>query len=290
MGSPTPLLSRCGVRARVPNAGWTALVAAVVASLLGFLLALALGGWVLPASVIVGGGFVIGALWPAPVRIGSDGLLLPGLGKPSFLSFSDVDVVEDDHERTLLRCRDGRTVELFDDRQKKLEDGAVAELHALVARSWSNESATAVVPARDDRDLPRWIEHARARCAVSRDRVLAAVTDPALPLLERAVAAVMLRSALEPSERALIATVASSSASAELAIALHLVCRSDASEADVLEALERLDPARKVVWRAQRAFRALVDTALVDLKPLARSARGARPFDGTRQFTLTPPR
>jgi hypothetical protein len=104
---------------------------------------------------------------------------------------------------------------------------------------------------------------------------------------------VLLRNRLRSEERAYLAMIAASTASAELERALHLVSREDASELDVLTALERFEP--RIGWpeRFRRVLSRLIETARIDLEPPYRRVQSllvqARPFDGTRHFTLTPP-
>jgi hypothetical protein len=292
VSSVAPYLSRCGIRAQAPYARRVALIAGIVSAAIGVLVTLVVGSWMLPIAVIVVGGFVIGALWPLPVRLGNDGLVLPGVGQACFVSFSNVDAVEDDGEATLLHTSDGRRLELVNDQQKKLDELAVGELRALIARCWSDGGTGYVFPPRHEQTLAAWLEMLRAS-SPERGRLLATVADPAASAPHRAAAAVLLRNRLRTEERAHLAMIAAGAASAELEHALHLVCREDASELEVLSALERFEPGRGWPERFRRVLSRVVETARIDLEPPYRRVRSlivqARPFDGTRHFTLTPP-
>jgi hypothetical protein len=248
-------------------------------------------------TVVVGGAFVIGTLWPLPVRVGSDGIVLPGVGRSCFIPFTDVDAVEDDVEHTLLRVRDGRRVELIGADQKKLPERVVADLRDMIARCWSGGDTPVLFPPRDGEDMPTWIETLRRTPALDRPearaRLVAFAEDAAVPPLLRAAAALLLRSALSPEERARLARVASTTAVVELERTLHLIGSEHAPEAALFAALGRLAPRRSLPGRIRRWGEALARTAAIDLVPVARAlklgVKRANPYDRTRPFVLTPP-
>lgn len=285
------------ILARSPHAGWLAIAIATLSALVGFSLAMVLGEWVLPIAVVIGGAFVIGALWPLPVRVGSDGIVLPGLGRGAFVAFTDVDTFEDDALHTVLRTTGGRQVELVGPDQKKLPERIVAELRDVIARCWSGGETAVLFPPNQGEDMAAWLETLRRTRASDRpecrERLVAFAEDPAVPPLLRAAAALLLRNALAPEERARLARVATTTAVVELERALHVITSEHAPEAALLSALERLGPRRSVPGRIRRWAEELTRTAAIDLGPVARvvelGVKRVRPYDRTRPFVLTPP-
>ncbi len=249
--------------------------AGLLSLVFGFVLGTTGVSYALPLVVVFGAALVLVALWPLPVRIGSEGLVLSGYGCSRFVAFTEIDAIEDNANATVLRCADGRRICLFDHRQQKLDDATIRHLRTLALRCWRGGRTVLVAQRHKEQPMAAWVESLRPVLAsgegveASRLRLFAILEEPGVPAVVRGAAALLLRDYLAPGDRSRIFALAGSTVNDELGSTLRLACAHGTPRVDILAALERLDPTRPSPlrrWSSELGHE--LGTALTDILEL----------------------
>lgn len=244
-----------GVCARSPNAERLALLIGLCAIPIAFLGWFLIGAFAVPIAVLLGGALGFAMLSPLPLEIGSDGMAFVGFRK-SFISYAEIEAIEETSDATLLRCTGGRQLRLVSTQRKRLDPATLDQLRALVLRHWRNAQPAIVLMPRAGQSLAAWVESIRSSDATSdRGSLLATVEDPALPAELRAVAALLLRNGFTQEERLRVVAVAQATVAVPLRKVLDRLTGMSVPETEILSAIEAIDPApgRHAVFRTLRS-------------------------------------
>jgi hypothetical protein len=228
----------------------------------GFLTPLAIVLWSLQMWLVAGGA----------VYVGTDGLLLRSPWSRRFLRYEDIERVEAQEKRARLLLRDGEWVDLWLglpgygpawNGSARTRDALVGRIIAAIGERSARAplAPAAGLVARDGRTLAEWLEHLRRlvdasgtsyrTSAIEREQLWRIAEDANAPAASRAGAAVALRIALKPEERARLRVAAEAAAAPEVRAALEAVADEDVDEPALLRVLEPIGrgPSRREAAR-----------------------------------------
>lgn len=242
---------------------------------LAFITSLILGPVALPFAVLVGAVLLaIASVMPSSIEVGTDGVQLRWLGRSRWVAYPRIRTVRTEMRAVgrsrvifvVLDLQGGDSV-TFPVTNRQLDFGRAEtvshRIRAALARARAEREDVDLSERlrRGGRPILGWVQSLRRvgiagshrTAATSSDDLWAVVENPAAPAVERAAAAVALRSMPEEPAGPRITRVARSTAAKPLRIALERVAR-EVDDDGFAEALAELEPAPSSEPPRERRF------------------------------------